>query len=43
MEDFQEFQDYDEFQNRLVANSQSVACEGLIILRFVQHFDYDLS
>jgi hypothetical protein len=39
VEDFQEFQDYKEFQTRLVANPQSAACECLILLRFVQHFD----
>jgi hypothetical protein len=43
MEDFQEFQDFDEFYVSLVANPQSAAFEGLIILCFVQHFDYDLS
>jgi hypothetical protein len=43
MEDFQEFQDFDEFYNSLVANPQSIACEGLIILCLVGHFDYDLS
>jgi hypothetical protein len=35
MEDFQEFQDFDEFQMCLVANPQSAAREGLIVLHFV--------
>jgi hypothetical protein len=39
VEDFQEFQDFEEFQTRLAANPPSAACEGLILLRFVQHFD----
>jgi hypothetical protein len=43
MEDFQEFQDFDEFYISLVANPQSAACEGLIVLCFVQHFDFVLN
>jgi hypothetical protein len=37
------FQNFDEFLNRLVGNPQSVAYDGLIVLRFIWHFDYDLS
>jgi hypothetical protein len=42
-EDEGNMEDFDEFYNRLVANPQLAACEGLIILCFIQHFDYDLS
>jgi hypothetical protein len=31
-EDFYEFHDFEEFKSRLVANPQSTACEGLILL-----------
>ena len=43
MEDFEEFQDFDEFQIRLVANPESAACEGLIVLCIGQHFDDGLT
>jgi hypothetical protein len=36
MEDFEEFQDYDEFLFILVANPQSPACEGLIF--YISYF-----
>ena len=40
MEDFEEFQDYNEFQFILVANPQSVACVGLSSTFRIPHFDY---
>jgi hypothetical protein len=40
MEDFQEFQDFDEFELCLVANPQSATCEGLIFYVSYPHFDY---
>ena len=39
MEDFEEFQDYDEFQFFLVANPQSAACVGLSSTFCFPHFD----
>ena len=46
MEDFEEFQDYDEFQFILVANRQSAACVGLSSMFHFPHFDnvnYDVN
>jgi hypothetical protein len=39
MEDFEEFQDYDEFFVMLVANPQSAACEALSTTFRIPHFD----
>ena len=40
MEDFEEFQDYDEFQFFLVVNPQSGACVDLICyVTYFSHFD----
>ena len=42
MEDFEEFQDYDEFQFILVANRQSAACVGLSSMFHFPHFDINV-
>ena len=43
MEDFEEFQDYDELQFFLVANPQSAACVGLSSTFCIPHFDINVN
>jgi hypothetical protein len=42
MEDFEEFQDYDEFKFILVANPESAACVGLSSMFRFPHFDINV-
>ena len=42
MEDFEEFQDYDEFQFTLVANPSQLPVQAYILRFVTPHFDIDV-